>query len=78
MVGCIAQRTGVEGGPHIVLIDLSAADRREDAVLHIDAVHVRNPGSGTHGLILCTVLTSGADTRIAKMKEPQRRSEVEV
>ena len=43
-----AQLTGVESGPHIVVINLIAADRREDAVLHIDAVHVRNPGRGTH------------------------------
>ena len=27
-------------------------------VLHIDALHIRNPSHGTHGLILCTVLTS--------------------
>jgi len=48
MVGCTAQLTGVESGPHIVVINLSAAGRREDAVLHIDAVRVRNPGRGTH------------------------------
>ena len=48
MVGCTAQLTGVESGPHIVLINLIAADGREDAVLHSDAVHVRNPGHGTH------------------------------
>ena len=48
MVGCTAQLTGIGSGPHIVVINLSAADRREDAVLHIDALHVRNPGRGTH------------------------------
>jgi len=50
MVGCTAQLTGVESGPHIVVvINLVAADRREDAVLHIDGLHVRNdPGRGTH------------------------------
>ena len=49
MVGCTAQLTGVESGPHIVVvINLVAADRREDAVLHSDAVHVRNPGRGIH------------------------------
>ena len=31
------------------MINLGAADRREDAVLHLDALHVRNPGRGTHG-----------------------------
>ena len=45
MVGCAAQLTGVV---HIVVINLIAADRRDDAVLHIDALHVRNPGRGTH------------------------------
>ena len=50
MVRCTAQLTGVESGAHIVVINLSAADRREDAVLHIDAVHVRNPGRGTHNV----------------------------
>ena len=30
----------------------------------------------SNGLVLCTVLTAGADTMIAKMEEPQRRSEV--
>jgi len=45
MVGCTAQLTGVESGPHIVVINLVAADRRDDAVVHID---VRNPGRGTH------------------------------
>jgi len=48
MVGCTAQLTGVESGPHIVVINLIAADRRDGAVLHIDAVHVRNPSRGTH------------------------------
>ena len=48
MVGCTAQLTGIESGPHIVVINLSAADRRDDAVLHIDAVHIRNPCRGTH------------------------------
>ena len=50
MVGYTAQRTGVESGPHIVVIDLSVSGRREDAVLHIDAVCVRNPDRGTHGV----------------------------
>jgi hypothetical protein len=37
MVGCTAQLTGVESGTHIckLLFNLSAADRREDAVLHM-------------------------------------------
>jgi len=48
MVGCTAQLTGVESGPHIVVINLSAAGHRDDAVVEIDAVHVRNPGRGTH------------------------------
>ena len=49
MVGCTAQLTGVESGPHIVVIvDLIAADHRDGAVLHDDALHVRNPGRGTH------------------------------
>jgi len=48
MVGCTAQLTGVESGPHIVVINLSAAGHREDAVIEIDAVRVRNPGCGTH------------------------------
>ena len=48
MIECTAQLTGVERGPHTVVIDLIAADHREDAVLHIDALHVRNPDRGTH------------------------------
>ena len=51
MVGCSAQLTGVESGLHVVVvvINLVAANRREDAVLHIDGLHVRNdPGRGTH------------------------------
>ena len=52
MVGLIlvAQLTsGIDSGPHIVVYSLTAADRREDtAVLHVNAVHVRNPGRGTH------------------------------
>jgi len=48
MVGYTAQLTGVESGPQIVVINLSAGGRREDAVLHIDAVHVRNPSRGIH------------------------------
>ena len=48
MVGYAAQLTGVESGSHTVVINLIAADHREDAVLHIDALHVRNPGRGTH------------------------------
>ena len=50
MVWRTAQLTGIGSGPHIVVINLSTADRREDAVLHIDALHVRNPGRGTHGV----------------------------
>ena len=50
MVGCTAQLTGVGSGHHIVVINLSAASRREDAVLHIDTLHVRNPGRGTHNV----------------------------
>ena len=52
MVGCTAQLTGVESGLHIVdvVINPVAADRREDAVLQIDALHVRNPGCGAHGV----------------------------
>jgi len=49
MVGCTAQLTGVESGPHIVVIvNLIAADYRDGAVLHIDVLYVRNPGRGTH------------------------------
>jgi len=48
MVGLIAQLTGIDSGPHIVVNSRIAADRREDAVLHVNAVHVRNPGRGTH------------------------------
>ena len=48
MVRCTAQLTGVESGPQIVVINLVAASRRDDAVLHIDSLHVRNPGRGTH------------------------------
>ena len=48
MVGCTEQLTGVESGPHIVVINLSAADRRDGAVLHDDGLRVRNPGRGTH------------------------------
>ena len=59
MVGCTAQLTGVTSGLHIVVINMSAADRREDAVLHIGALHVRNPGCGTHGLTLELRLRSG-------------------
>jgi len=62
MVGCTARLTCVESGLHIVVvvINLVAADRREDAVVHIDALHVRNPGCGAHDfkwVDLCTVLT---------------------
>jgi hypothetical protein len=48
MVGCTAQLTGVESGPHIVDISLIAASRRKDGVLRDNALHVRNPGCGTH------------------------------
>ena len=62
MVGCTAQLTGVESGPHIVVIvNLVATDRRDGAVLHDDGLRVRNPGRGTHDVEwvgLCTVLTS--------------------
>ena len=45
MVGLIlvAQLTsGIDSGPHIVVYSLTTA------VLHVNTVHVRNPGRGTH------------------------------
>ena len=49
-MGSPTQLTSIERCPDIVVIDnLSAADRRKVAVIHANAVHVRNPGShGTH------------------------------
>ena len=61
MVWHTVQLTGIGSGPHIVVINLSTADRREDAVLHDDGLRIRNPGRGTHDVEwvgLCTVLTS--------------------
>jgi hypothetical protein len=53
-VGSPAQLTGIQRGLYIVVVNLSAVnlsatDRRKVAVIHANAVHVRNPGSrGTH------------------------------
>ena len=54
MVWRTAQLTGIESGPHIVVIIhivdiiLIAASRRKDGVLVGNAMHVRNPDRGTH------------------------------
>jgi hypothetical protein len=48
-VGIPTQLTDIERCSEIVVVNLSAADRREVAVIHVNAVHVRNPGSrGIH------------------------------
>jgi len=58
MVGPPAQLTDIESSSYIVGINLSAASRRKDAVLHGNVIHIRNPGGGgTHNIQCadCTV-----------------------
>ena len=57
-MGSPTQRTGIERCPEIVVINLIAASRCKDAVVHDKAIHVRNPGGGgTHNIQCadCTV-----------------------
>ena len=50
-MGSPTQPTGIERGLYIVVVNLSAADRRKVAVIHVNAMHVRNPGSrGIHNV----------------------------